>query len=306
MALLYPPANATLAGDVESVSRFLQSPALVARRLRTLAEQRYISDALLANPLPVAGGSVLYETDEGIFSDRPVRAVQPGSEYPLTTVGDGNASIASVRKWGQDTEVTDESIKRRLMSPVTKAMQKMVNQTVKQVDSISLSAISTAVTATQAATASFATATFAQIFGDIMDVRADIIALNQGYDPDTLVTDDVTWAIIIAKAVAAGVMPRESTATPLLTGDFPVIAGLRILATPNLPTAGQVLVLDSTQLGGMADEKNLSPGYVSQNGVGIEGKVLRDDDKDQWRLRARRVTVPVVENPSAAKKLTGV
>lgn len=302
----YPAAAPTLVNDVESISRFLRSPALFARRLRTLAEQRFISDALLTGRLPVEGGAIEYETGESIYSDRTPSAVAPGQEYPLTPVSDGQASIAAVRKWGQDTLVTDEAIKRRRMDPVTKAMAKMVNQVVKQVDSLSLSAIATSVTASQPATASFATATFAQMFGDIMDVVADVRALNEGYEPDTVVADDVTWARIISAAVAAGVTPRETMTAPAMTGDFPMIGGLRILATPNLPTAGQLLVLDSTQLGGMADEENLSPGYVSQDGVGIEGKVLRRDEDDAWRLRARRVTVPVVANPAAAKKLTGV
>lgn len=303
----YPPPPPTLTGDVETINRFLRSPAQVARRLRTLAEQRFISDALLTARLPIEGGAIEFETGESLYSDRDVTAVMPGSEYPLTTISDGPASIASVRKWGQDTIVTDESIKRRRISPVDKAMRKVVNQTVKKVDTISLSAIASAVTASQAATAAFGTATFAQMFGDIMDVVADIRALNEGFEPDTVVTDDVTWARIISAAVTAGVTPRETpAAAPAMTGDFPTIAGLRILSTPNIPTAGTLIVLDSTQLGGMADEENLSPGYVSQEGVGIEGKVWRLDGEDAWRMRARRVTVPVVENPAAAKKLTGV
>jgi hypothetical protein len=306
MPLLYPAAPATLSGDTESISRFLKSPALVARRLRTLAEQRFIADALLTGRLPVDGGSVEYETGESIYSGTNPGPVMPGSEYPLVTVGDGNASIASVVKWGQDTLVTDEAIKRRRMSPVEKALQKLVNQTVKYVDSVALSAIASAVTNTQAATAAFSGATATQIFGDVADLVADIRALNEGYEPDTVVTDDVTWAQAMSKFVGAGLLPRESASTPLLTGSFPEIAGLRWLSTPNIPTAGVLIVLDSKQLGSMADEKDLSPGYYSADGVGIEAKTMRDDDNDRWRLRARRVTVPVVENPAAAKKLTGV
>lgn len=306
MPLLYPPAPATLSGNVETISRFLRSPALVGRRLRTLAEQRFISDALLTARLPVDGGSVEYETDETIYSDRAVGSVKPGAEYPLTTIGEGNASIASVKKWGQDVLLYDEAIKRRRMSPVEKAMRKIVNQTVKHVDTISLSAISSAVTATQAVAAGWGTATAAQIIGDVTDVVADIRALNEGFEPDTVVVDDIAWARAMTVFIAAGLTPRESADTPLLTGNFPVILGMRWLATPNLPTAGTGLVLDSAQLGGMADEENLSPGYSSQDGVGIEGMVWRQPGEDGWRMRARRVTVPVVENPAAAKKLTGV
>jgi hypothetical protein len=33
---------------------------------------------------------------------------------------------------------------------------------------------------------------------------------------------------------------------------------------------------------------------------------MRDDENDQWRLRARRVFVPYVMEPNAAVKITGV
>ncbi|MBW3551387.1 MAG: TonB-dependent receptor, partial [Proteobacteria bacterium] len=54
-----------------------------------------IADAILTGRLPVGGGAIEFETDEGIYADRNVGAVAPGAEYPLTTVGTGVASIAS-------------------------------------------------------------------------------------------------------------------------------------------------------------------------------------------------------------------
>jgi hypothetical protein len=35
-------------------------------------------------------------------------------------------------------------------------------------------------------------------------------------------------------------------------------------------------------------------------------KSIRDDDNDQWKLRCRRVTVPIVLEPASAWKLTGM
>ena len=308
MPLLYPAPAPTLSGDALTINRFLNSPGVLTRRLRTLAEQRYIADALLTVPVQVEGGAVVYETGETIYADRAPKRVAPGGEYPLTTVGTGTASIAATSKWGEDTLVTDEAIKRQKMNPVNRAMQKLVNMNVKTIDALALSAIATAVTATAGAAAAWSTAgTSAQsVITDVLAAVANMRALNEGYEPDTVVTDDLTWANAMAKFIGAGLTPRESSQTPLLTGQFPVILGLRWLSTPNLPTAGTALVLDSTQLGGMADEQLGGPGYVSQQQPGIEGKTIRDDDNDQWRLRARRVTVPIVQNPAAARKITGV
>ncbi|MCA1570781.1 MAG: hypothetical protein LC798_10790 [Chloroflexi bacterium] len=307
MPITYPPAAPTITGDNITISRFLNNPTLVARRLRTLLDQRYIADALLTGRFTASGGSLQYETGESIFAADNPRAVSPGGEYPLTTVGQGVAALAKTVKWGQDTEVTDESISRQQMDPVNRALLKLANQNVKYVDSVALAAIASAVTATQAATAAWATATAQQMLTDVLQARASILALNQGYDPDTVVVDDVRYARALAAFVAAGFVSRENNgANPALTGTFPVVAGMRWLSSPNLPTANTVLVLDSQQLGGMADENLGGPGYVNAGGVGVQAKTMRVDAEDLWRLRCRRVTVPVVVEPAAGRTITGV
>jgi hypothetical protein len=307
MPTTYPPAGPTLSGDLTTISRFLANPTLVARRLRTLAEQRYIADTLLSGRFTVSGGAVQYETGESIFAPDNPRAVAPGSEYPLTMPGNGTASLAKTVKWGSDALITDEAIKRQLMSPVERAFAKLVNTNVKYVDSVALSAISSAVTQTSASAAAWSTATAAQILDSVLISKANILALNNGFEPDTVVVDDVRLAYAMSKFVQAGWLPREDNGSnPALTGSFPTIAGMRWLSSPNLPTAGTALVLDSTQLGGMADEDLGGPGYVSAGGVGVEAKTIRDDEEDQWRIRVRRVTVPIVLEPAAAWKVTGV
>ncbi len=309
MPYTYPPAAPTLAGDQVSISRFLQNPTLIARRLRTLLEQRYIADALLTGRYQVLGGAILYETGESIFVNDNPRAVAPGSEYPLTTAGTGAASIAKTVKWGEDTEVTDEAIKRQLMDPVNRALTKLANQNVRYVDSVALSAISSSVTATQASAAPWATATAAQILQTVLLAKSSIVALNMGYMPDTVVIDDVNWAYALSAFVAGGYVPREAQNNPALTGEFPTIGGMRWLASPNVPTVGTALVLDSTLLGGMGDEDLGGPGYVSAAGPNtapVQAKVMRHDGEDKYRLRARRVTVPVVVEPAAGRKITGL
>lgn len=317
MPYTYPPAAPTISGDNVTISRFLNNPTLVARRLRTLLEQRYIADTVLSGRFNVTGsGAIEYETGESIFSGENPRAVAPGSEYPLVSPATGPASIAKTVNWGQDALITDASIARRKMNPVNRALVKLANQNVKYVDSVALSAISTAVTQSMAAgtgdgsaanTWVAASTTAADILTDVMAVKANVAALNEGYDLDTVVISDMVWAMALAKFVAAGYFPRENSASnPALTGDFPVIAGLRWLPTPNLPVANAALVVDSTQLGGMADEDLGGPGYVSAGGVGVQAKTIREDKTDEWRLRCRRVTVPVVVEPNAAYKITAV
>lgn len=310
MPLTYPPAAPTISGGnitVADTHAFLSNPRLLARRLREISEQRYIADALLVGRYDATGGALQYEGSESIFTADNPQAVAAGSEYPKTQASTGTSSIAKTVKWGQETPVTDEAIKRYRFSAAQRAMIKLVNQNVKYVDSVALSAIASAVTATQAAAAAWASATAEQILTDVLTAKAQIVALNQGFDPDTVVLDDLRWAYAMAKFVAAGLTPRESQNTPLLTGDFPIIAGMRWLSTPNIPTAGVAIVADSQQLGGMADEDLESPGFVKVGGQAVEVRSRRDPNGvDEYWLAARRVTVPVVNEATAARKITGV
>lgn len=305
MATTYPPAAPSLSGDVLTINRFLQSPTQVTRRLRTLAENRYIADAILTGRFDVVGGAILYETGESIFADAAPLAVAPGAEYPLVTTGTGTSSLASVVKWGEDSPVTDESIKRRQMDPVERTFTKLVNQNVKTVDAVALSAISTAVTQNTAAAAAWATATAAQILNDVEQAAAQVDELNQGYAIDTVVLKPTKWASAMAAFMSAGYFPREGD-SPFVSGQFPDVGGFRWLKSTNVPTAGNALLVDSTQLGGMADEDLGGPGYTGQGPQGVEGKAIRDEKKDRWLIRVRRVTVPVVLEPAAAWKITGV
>ncbi|QOC55869.1 major capsid protein [Gordonia phage DirtyBoi] len=304
MPYTYPPAQPTLSGDNITIHRLLKDPALVARRLRTIAENRFIADVLLSARLTTDSGSVLFETGESIYTDRAPEAVAPGSEYPLTGVGDGDAQLAKTVKWGRDVEITDESISRRKMDPVEKAFNKLVNHNVKTIDGVALAAIASQVTQATAASASWATGT-PNILRDVLRAKAQIIALNEGYDPDVLVVDDLTYANIMSDEKFAALAARESKDGPVYTGEFPIVGGLRVLPTPNLPTAGHALVVDTKQLGGMADENLAGPGY-SGAVSGIQVKTIRKEETDAYRLRARRVTVPIVLEPKSAWKITGV
>ena len=307
MAITYPPAPPTLSGDVESINRFLQSQTLLTRRLRTLLENRFISDSLLTGRYTLQGGAVLFEQSESIYADRAVEQVAPGGEYPLSGVSSGAAAVAAAAKWGQDAIATDEAIKRLMLDPVTRAILKLVNNLVQKVDQVTLAAIASAVTQTAAATAAWApgTASTNPLY-DIAKGVAVIRALNQGYDPDIVVVDDTTYAKLMNNTVVLTAMAREDKSNPAYSGALPgPLAGLRVLVTPNLPTASTAILLDSTVLGGMADENLGGPGYTGQV-KGVEGKTIRNELNDSWRLRARRVTVPVVIEPACGYVITGI
>lgn len=301
----YPPAPPTISGDNITISRFLNSPAAVQRRLRTIGENRFIADVLLSGRYEVSGGSLLYEQSESQYTSRAPSAVSAGSEYPRASAAPGPAALAGVTKWGQDVPITDEHVKRYGRRAVDVSLQKVINYLVKQVDSVALAAIAAAVTQTQAATAAWNTGT-RDILLDLMLAKAQVLSKDQGYDPDTFVTTDEGWARIVADQKIIAGQAREQNVPVTLSGNLMVIAGLRILATNNLPAGVKGLVVDSTMLGGLAYERLESPEYQGDPANGVESWTRRDPDaNDQWLVRGRRPVVPVVQEPNCGVVITG-
>ena len=103
-------------------------------------------------------------------------------------------------------------------------------------------------------------------------------------------------------------MARENANNPVYTGRFDMLAGLQIIPTPtaNLPGAvgTNAWVLDTNQLGFIATE-DLGGGY-QQAGELVQSKVMRLEERDAWRLRARANFVPVVTDPGAGYRISGV
>jgi hypothetical protein len=299
----YPAAAPVLTGDSLAISRFLNSPTAIARRLRDYTDLRFVSDQLLTQRFRSSGGAVLYEMTEPFVSDRAVEAVAPGSEYPYANMPTGTAGLATISKWGQKTGITDEEIARNVygQAAVDRQMRKVVNSVISQVDSITMSAIASAVTNTFAVGTAWTTSTV--IMRDIFRTVAQIQALNLGYKPDTIAVNDVAAAYIMSDPTITNALRRETTDNPVYTGEISRLIGLAIVTSPTIPT-GQAWVLDSKALGGMADEVDGAPGY-SVGDLAVQVKSIRVDEKDAWDLQGRRKTVPVVQEPAAAVRITG-
>lgn len=301
----YPAAPPTLSGDLLTISRFLQSPTQIRRRLRDFKDLRFVSDQILTQRLRSSGGAVLYEQSEPFVTDRAVTAVAPGGEYPKASNPTGTGGLAAVSKWGQAVDLTDEEVTRNVYagSAVDRTLRKVVNSVIKQVDSVSLAAVASAVTATRAASTAWSTIATANPFYDVQNAVADILALNLGYVPDTILMGDLKYAQFTANTVVTNMLKREDSTNPIYTGLIDVIAGLKVVRSPNLPTA-DVWVIDSTQLGGMADEQDSAPGYAVAD-LAVETKAIRIDLADKWTIQGRRKTVPVVQETGAGIRITG-
>lgn len=316
MPISFPPAAPTLSGDILSISRFLNNSPLVLRELRTVMDQMFISDKILTGTVQTDSGSVIYEQNESIFADRGPQAVSPLSEYPITSIGTGPALTANTVKWGNDAEIADESISRQKYPVVARGFRKLANSHVNQIDSVALSAVNTAVTQNTAAIASWAaTDGSARILRDLMRAQAKIVDLKQGYMPNVVLLSWDTFANVVSDDKLAAALPREYPGTetaPIAQGLSSTymrrIGGFTFITSPNLPTTGVATLLDATVFGSFVDETLPAPDYVQgpDDANRLQVKTWRPEGIDGWRIRARRIVVPIVQEPAAAWKITGV
>jgi hypothetical protein len=249
----FPPASPTLSGDILSISRFLNSPLLVLRALRDISNQLFISDRILTGQLYTDSGSVIYEQNETIFADRVPKAVQPGAEYPLTSIVTGPASTANTVKWGQDALIEDESISRQKYPVVQRAFRKLINSHVQQVDSVALSAVNSAVTQSTACVNTWVGGATTVILRDLMRATSSLINLKQGWNPDTVLLGLTTFANVVSDPTLMNLLSREypgvQSGTIAQGWDNPYlrrIGGFTFITSPNLPTTGVATLLDSS------------------------------------------------------------
>jgi hypothetical protein len=275
--------------------------------LRNFRHLRFVADQILQGRYRSSGGAVLYEMSEPFISDRTVEAVSAGSEYPYANLPTGTAAIAAIQKWGQKVLLTDEEITRNAYggAAIDRSLGKVVNSIIKQVDTIAMSAVSSAITQTTGAGVLWETVATAKPLTDILLAASNIRQLNLGYDPDTLLLSDKAYVYLMVNDAVAQLRARERTENPVYSGYMETIAGLNVLVTPNLPAGTVAYVLDTKALGGMADEMDGAPGY-SVADLAVQVKSIRKDEQDAWDLQGRRKTVPIVQEPGAGWKITGV
>lgn len=305
----FPPPPPTISGDFLTISRFLNSPAKIASRLQQLTDIKFVADQILTQKFRSSGGAVSYEVSEPLFNDREIESIAPGSEYPQDATSTGVAAVAAVNKWGTATPLADERIKRTIPmgGAVDWALRKCTNTVTQKIDRLTLAAIASAVTASSDALGDWSDLDEAQMLRDIEVARSKVDDLEMGYELDTMVISNTKYAMLLSDEKIANLRRRESTDNPVYGGQIEIFAGLIVVKTKlaNLPGGtDDVWLLDSKNLGGMADETEMDPGYATgPNGTQV--KSIREDKVDGWLLQARRITVPVVQEPGAAIRITG-
>ena len=300
----------SISGQRITVDWLAADPRRIYRLLRTMVQQRLIGYRLLTGRVDLTGtGSGIYEVSESIFSDQSGSVVNPLAEYPLTGAGVSTLATVKPNKTGLKTIISDEAIAHNRIDKVLRDLTKIANKLASQSDAVTLAAIASAVTKTQAAAATWATTASANAFIDALLAGASVEEENQGYEVDTVATTPTLFAYAIGAAVKQGLLPREQN-NPVLQASINniEIAGLSWLKTTNMPGGVSALVADTSMLGSLAFERlgGNYQGNPADMQSGVESKKYREEDVDGITVQARIVRAPMVQEPNAARVITGV
>lgn len=306
---LYDFPAPSLSGQNLTVDRYLKDPVRIYRALRTLVMQRLIGDRLLTGRVNLTGtGSGVYEIAEAILPDFMPLVVPPLDEYPLTTFTPGTPAQVIPVKWGQAFEMSDKVIAHARIDLLRRNLVKVANRLITNSDTITLAAIASLVTQTQGATNGAWGTAGSTPFLDVELAIAQVDSLNLGYNIDTLVLTPIKWANLLGSASTLANASREGSNTIQATGNMFQFAGLTIWKTTNMPAGWLGLVCDSTQLGSQAYEDLGDPGEVGYVGTpgAVESASYPLKGRDGRRVQARIVKAPMVQEPGAAVRLTGI
>ncbi|WP_157486881.1 phage major capsid protein [Leucobacter salsicius] len=301
MSLTYPVSHPTGKLTQEQLHLFISSAPLIAKRVADITQMRFISDYLLQGRFDATGGGIFYENGDPVFADGDPEAISPLGEFPLVVLEDGEITSARTDKWGLDTIISDEKIARQGRTPIDRGILRISNSIVRYVDSVSMAVIASRVSSTFNSNAWNSAGAAVESIITIQNERAE---LGLGFELETVVLRPAQYAKVIGMLIDDKALPRESGETAI-QGNAPVNAlGLTWATTPHFKGSNPLL-LDRNNLGGMADEKLNSPGYASAGTFGVEVKSIRDEDTEGYKLRGRRVTVPVVTEALAGVQLVG-
>lgn len=301
MGYTYPVKHPTGTLTTAQLHLLLQNNKVIAKRVADLSNMKFIADYLLQGRFDATGGGIFYETGEPVFAADSPEAITPLGEYPLVVLDDGTVVGAKTDKWGLDTMISDEKIARQGRFYVDRGILRVTNTVIRFIDQVAMAVIASRVSST------FASGTWdtaGAAVESLLTIQAERANLGLGLELDTIVLRPAQYAKVIGMLIDDKALPRE-TGDTAIKGNLPVDAlGLTWATTPNFQGTNPLLV-DRNNLGGMADEKLGGPNYASAGDYGIEVKSIRDEDAEGYKVRARRVTVPVVTEPLAGVQLTG-
>lgn len=292
----YPPAPPTIDGQGRiTVEQFLKTPTRVQRVIADLTKERFLAERIFGSG-SADGGSVVYDQlagQDNLYTERDVQAITPGSEFPLTDVGELAPKVAAVTKWGGAGIITYEESRRDARDVLNRKLIRLRNTIVRKVDTVAIAALDAAPIGGTTGT-DWSNPTTGDPIGDVAKATNHIDNLDLGYVADSVLINPTQELEMFLNEDIRAALPRETVAAnPIASGRLGQFMGLTWYASNRVP-AGSAYVLASGTVGSLHDE------------LPLYSRVVDQPERERYLIQAARVTVPVVTDPLGVYKLTGL
>lgn len=147
----YPLGPPTISGTTITVDDALNQPQRITRDIADLTMQRFYMDRIFTPGGGVTGGATLFERPNALatdlYSDRDVKEVAPGEEFPILSFVRGVPMIARPRKIGGKWFITREARKRNDTVLLTRYMRQTANTIRRRIENMGLAELAAVITA---------------------------------------------------------------------------------------------------------------------------------------------------------------
>lgn len=293
----YTQAPPTVAGTRITVDAFLNNSPMVQRALEQLSYNRFITDYIFRQGERTTSGSVVYQQllENELFTERDVREIQELAEFPILNTGERGMSVATVGKWGGAVLFSDEKRRRDRRDLLGRDLRRLSNTVVRKMNRLGVAVLNADTNIqTHSAAAVWSDVTNRKPFDDIAVAQSNVDDLDMGYVSDTVLINPINALELRLYAAASNQLPRESSpGNPLLSRDLGNLLQLDWIKTNDVPE-GTAYLLARQMIGSYHDEL---PFY---------SRVVPLPLREGTLLQAARITVPVVTDPLAICKITGL
>lgn len=299
-----------------AANAILADPALLAERLAELNLNRFLGDALLKGRAVAGSLTVAYTQNTELFPADESEHIEPGAAIPMTAITHGTAIAERITKTGIAAEVPREEVQMLAINPIDRALRRIMNRMYVDWDRLIMERITAGLAHAQTVAGA------AWTTGDRID-RAEHFMLNigqavdllndaeGGYTPDALIISRDLYRKVVANPELRRQMSYD------LDVDGKIIDGTLRIDEYNLAIhkarAGSFpdpVVYDSELYGSIVSAP-------SSDGEGYDGLQITTryyDAAEQspgggaeiTRISVLREKLPIIQEPKAAVKLTGV
>jgi hypothetical protein len=310
----YPPRPGSIdGGGVLTISSFLKEPTFIARRMREISDKTFVGDKILGGRATSESGMVAYGQTEGIYADGSPETIEPGGEFPMTTIPLVANILEAIKKVGLATEITLESVQRLRWDPVDRALRKLRNRQIQAFDLVVMAKIAATFGSIPTVTGSdWGTATDATPVRHVLQAIAEIRDKQEGYEPNTLLLNHDKFVEWVGNEAILRMLARFAGGDGSFTVEENRIilpgANLQILSQPTGTAVTDPLVFDSMAFGSIvrgADDDPADDGVRVETRYYTSAEVSPASQSEVWRLSTKRERLPIIQEPEAAIRITG-